>query len=128
MGGVVLCDMKCKEAHLEWTPKKSYLAAYQGQPISETNYTCLWQKKGLKGFWDSSTPRVFDMCQIVTWISQNLQTLSSYIFLIVQLTPWLCAIYSINNVHAEAMYLRAQEKQNVPLRETCSRTTGLHAF
>lgn len=36
--------------------------------------------------------------------------------------------YRNNNVHAEAMYLRAQKKQNVPPRETCSHTTGLHAF
>lgn len=27
-----------------------------------------------------------------------------------------CAIYRNKNVHAEAMYLRAQKKQNVPLR------------
>lgn len=120
--------MKCKEAHLEWTPKKSCLATYQGQPISETNYTCLWQKKELKGFQYHPPHSLCVWYAPVTWISQNLQTLSSYIFLITQLTPWPCAIYSIDNVHAEATYLRAQEKQNVPLRETCSRTTGLHAF
>lgn len=39
-----------------------------------------------------------------------------------------CAIYNNNNVHAEAMYLRAKKKRNVPLRETCFHITGLHAF
>lgn len=58
--------------------------------------------------------------------SANIKQL--HLFKITQFTPWPCTIYSNNNVHAEAVYLRAQKKQNVPLRETCSHTTGLHAF
>lgn len=40
----------------------------------------VYDKKGVKKVFRTPNPSLFDMCQIVTWTSQNPKTLSSYIF------------------------------------------------